>query len=68
MKLMKYLGLRNDMVTVEEFKNALGETGKKMSEEEIVKLMSVFDYLTSYWLEQREIEIFCRPIKELLDQ
>ena len=52
----------------EKFKEALGETGKKMSDEQIEKLMSAFDCLSDYWLDQRETEIFGCPIKSLLAQ
>lgn len=55
-------------MTLEKFKEALGQTGKDMTEDEILKLMSVFDYLSDYWLAQQERKIFGCTVKELLDQ
>lgn len=55
-------------MTIEEFREALGETGEKMTEEEIQKFLSTFDYLTDYWLDKKETEIFGCPIKTLLAQ
>lgn len=55
-------------MTIEKFKLALGETANKMTEDEILKLMSYFDYLSGYWLDQQEIKIFGCTIKTLLDQ
>lgn len=56
------------MVTFEKFKEALGETAKGMTESEILKLMSLLDYLSDYWLDKVETEIFGCPIKTLLEQ
>lgn len=55
-------------MTLEKFKKALGETGKSMTEDEILKLMSILDYLSDYWLSQQEIKIFDCTVKELFDQ
>lgn len=55
-------------MTIEKFKEVLGETATKMSEDEILKLMTVFDYLSTYWLEQQERKIFGCTAKELLDR
>lgn len=55
-------------MTFEKFKLSLGETGKKMTDDEIQKLMSTFDYLSDYWLDQQEIKIFSKTVKTLLDQ
>lgn len=55
-------------MTIEKVKEALGETGTNMSDEQIEKLMSAFDYLSDYWLDQRETEIFGSPISSLLAQ
>lgn len=55
-------------MTIEEFREALGETGKKMTDEELQKLMATFDYLSDNWLDKQETEIFGCPIKTLLDQ
>ena len=50
-----------------EIKLALGETGKNMSDEEIQKLMALFDQLSGYWLDEREKYIFGSTIKEMLE-
>ena len=55
-------------MTLEQFRELLGETGTKMTELEILNLMSVFDHLSDYWLDKQEIMIFGKPIKTLLDQ
>jgi hypothetical protein len=55
-------------MTLEKFKETLGQTGKSMTDDEIQKLMAVLDYLAEYWLDQQEIKIFGHTIKELLDQ
>jgi hypothetical protein len=57
------------MITLEQAKKALGKTGKKMSDEEVTKLMATVDYLTGGWLELYEKSIFNgRTLKELLQK
>lgn len=55
-------------MTIKRFKEILGDEAKKMTETEILNLMSALDYLSDYWLDQQEIKIFGKTIKELLDQ
>lgn len=55
-------------MTIEKFKKALGKTGKRMSDEQIQNLIVKFDSLIDGWLDMKEIEIFGRPIKILLEE
>ena len=53
------------MLTLEEFKKSLGETGKKLSNKELQKLYVMMDYLSDKWLDQSEKVIFGTTIKNL---
>ena len=55
------------MVTLEQAKLALGETGKKMSDDDIERLMAVVGHLTDSWMEEYEKTIYDgKTLKQLL--
>lgn len=57
------------MITLEQARKALGETGKKMTDEEIQETMTTFDYLADEWLDMYERKIFKgKTIKELCEE
>ncbi|OGC69126.1 hypothetical protein A2415_00195 [candidate division WWE3 bacterium RIFOXYC1_FULL_39_7] len=53
---------------LEEFKQALGKTGKVMTDEEILKLKAFFESLVEGWLDQCEIGIFGKTILDLTNE
>jgi hypothetical protein len=58
---------KTKMINFDEFKESLGETGKKMNDSQIKNLMILFDYLTDNWLKEREIRLFGKPIDILVE-
>lgn len=55
------------MITLEQAKNALGETGKKMSDIQIMQTVSLFQSLAEGWLDDFEKTAFQgKTIKQLL--
>ncbi len=55
------------MITFEQVKNALGETGMNMTNDQITNLMATFDYLSDKWLDMSEIAIFGKSINDIVD-
>lgn len=54
------------MIDIDNFKDLLGETGKNMTNDEIIKLVSVLDQFADYWLDKCETKIFGKPVKDLV--
>lgn len=48
--------------TLDEFREALGETGKRMSHENLLNHFTVMNYLADTWLKEREISIFGKEL------
>ena len=56
------------MVTLEEARKALGETGKNMSDDEVLTMANNLQVLADSWLESYERTIFKgRTVNELLN-
>lgn len=55
-------------ITLEKARAVLGKTGKKMTDDEVQRLMATIDYLTDCWMDEYERKIFKgKTVKELCE-
>jgi len=56
------------MITPKQAKEALGSTGKKMTNQEIVELVSFLDHMTDIAIDKFERNIFGKSLNRLLTE
>ncbi len=55
-------------MTICEARKILGDVAKDMSDDDIQKLISTFQILSESWLDQYEIKIFGKTLKEIVEK